>query len=93
MFFQFLPIDGALGDGDVAGGGDEAGEFVIGHRVHIEKERGNGDTVRGTFVGEGIGRITPHGELAAGNENHAGRNGGRPAGGEGQSEEREGWSQ
>jgi hypothetical protein len=48
--------------------------------------------VRGTFVGEGIVGLGPHGEFATGNENHARWNGGRPAGGEGQSEEREGSS-
>ena len=83
LFFHFLPVDGPLGHGFVAGGSNELGEVGVADRVGIDPEGSHFHVVRRLLVGVSIVRIRTHGELTPRDEDHAGgRTLRRPARGE-----------
>ena len=65
-----LGLEPALGDGDVAGRRDEAGELRVGHLVAVDPEALDGDLVRRPLLRPLV--VVAHGEGAALDPDHAG---------------------
>jgi hypothetical protein len=63
-----------LGFGFVTGGGDEAGEELVGDRIAVDEEGSERDLADGAFAvgGEGVFVVRAHEERAAFKADHAG---------------------
>ena len=70
---ELLPVDGALGRGEVAGRLDEPAELGVGDLGHVHPEAVDADPVGRVLGGSGLRVVGAHRELAAGDPDHARR--------------------
>jgi hypothetical protein len=71
LLLEFLPVDGALGDGDILRRLDERAELRVGDGGLVHPEAVDPHAMRGPLVGKRPRVVGAHRELAAGDPGHA----------------------